>query len=118
MVIPRNRLLIRRSARRLIASVPAVVMTLLGSSCGEANVDPIGLAQTPSGECSDGGCDASLACPDGNCVCPESYSWCDGVCAHLPVDSANCGACGVQCLGGSFCAGGVCHCTRGRSYCS
>ncbi len=53
-------------------------------------------------------CEDELRCgggPNGFCT---ANACCDGVCADLLSDSANCGSCGSFCPGGAACVGGQC----------
>jgi hypothetical protein len=43
------------------------------------------------------------------CAAPRMI--CDGACVDVRTDIANCGACGLECVTGQFCAGGACRST-------
>lgn len=54
-------------------------------------------------------CDAGETCQSGECRCLAPKTACSAtVCVDLQSDSANCGTCGRDCLGGA-CAAGVCQ---------
>ena len=70
------------------------------------------------------GCGGALACPtcgsgstctENHCVlsCGQGLTACPGAnptyCANLAVDASNCGACGVVCTHGTWCANGACQ---------
>src|SRR5947209_2420832 len=42
---------------------------------------------------------------------------CDGGCADLKTDPANCGKCGKTCPMGAMCVQGSCQCPSGQSQC-
>ncbi|MCA9864059.1 MAG: hypothetical protein R2853_18710 [Thermomicrobiales bacterium] len=48
--------------------------------------------------------------------CKNGKTKCGKKCFNLGTDSANCGACGVVCSGGTSCSGGTCTCPAGESF--
>jgi serine/threonine protein kinase len=52
--------------------------------------------------------------------CPSGQTRCDGACAVLAEDEANCGACGVACAAGTQCTSGRCvtSCSAGLTDCA
>lgn len=70
-------------------------------------------------------CPAGHVCASGKCTdnCPSGTTNCNGTCAVLSEDEANCGQCGKQCLGGPNagpeCNGGQCRlsCFQGFGDC-
>lgn len=53
-------------------------------------------------------CPPSATCQSGQCACQSGTTPCGSICADLASDSAHCGACGHDCLGG-VCQGGICQ---------
>ena len=60
---------------------------------------------------------ATPACTQNGCGCAVPQSTCRGACMDLSNDSANCGACGIVCGGGSSCQAGACLCPNGSGLC-
>ena len=59
--------------------------------------------------CSDGGSTPRLdAGMDGGEGCEPPSAVCGTRCVNLETDARNCGACGMECAGGSFCSTGAC----------
>ncbi|MBL8600887.1 MAG: hypothetical protein JNK72_03090 [Myxococcales bacterium] len=50
-------------------------------------------------------------------TCGAGTTLCNGRCAPTATDSANCGACGNVCGGGTSCVNGACACPTGTSNC-
>jgi Cellulase (glycosyl hydrolase family 5)/Stigma-specific protein, Stig1 len=55
--------------------------------------------------------------PPGGSSCAAGQAVCGGSCVTLSNDSANCGACGKACAGGSTCVAGACACQSGSINC-
>ena len=53
-------------------------------------------------------CGLHRECVDGECVCEEHYSECEGECVNLYIDAANCGTCGNACSATQTCVNGIC----------
>src|SRR5450755_4214090 len=51
--------------------------------------------------------------------CADGELSCNGVCVEPMTDTANCGACGVQCMGAQLCSAGTCSltCSPGTTQC-
>jgi hypothetical protein len=56
----------------------------------------------------DNACPTDQVCTEGECVCPEGQSLCDGACIDTLTDNANCGECGTTCGLGEGCSMGEC----------
>lgn len=80
-----------------------------GTTCGTCEVCRNGAC----GAAPDGtDCGGGKVCAGGVCGCPGGQTPCNGACVDLATDPANCGRCGLSCLGGS-CVRGVCDCGGG-----
>ena len=55
-------------------------------------------------KCNQQPCPALEVCQNGSCVCAPPFTDCNGTCTSLLDDPNNCGACGVQCPPGNYCA--------------
>ncbi|HVJ90128.1 MAG TPA: LamG-like jellyroll fold domain-containing protein [Labilithrix sp.] len=56
----------------------------------------------------------------GGAACPAGATSCSGICRDLLTDTANCGACGNACTGGTVCDQGTCAatCSTGLTSCN
>ncbi|MDH5492954.1 MAG: MopE-related protein [Myxococcales bacterium] len=53
-------------------------------------------------------CPVDAICDEGVCVCADPLALCGGVCVDLERDSEHCGACDIQCQGGTSCVASTC----------
>lgn len=87
-------------------------VALLQMACGSRGPlsGPVPTGTSPDGSIPDGGVDSSV--PDGSIdagpVCPGILERCSGDCVDTDSSLINCGACGVSCGDGQFCAEGRC----------
>jgi len=93
---------------RLRCAAPLGVL-LLAVGLGACGPDDLGPGEDGGG----GGMDAG---PDG---CEPPFAMCGSVCVNTRTDALNCGGCGNECTGGTFCAEGTCtrSCPGGLSAC-
>jgi sugar lactone lactonase YvrE len=71
-----------------------------------------GSAHTPgvADDAADGAApDGTVRCEGNACTCPSGETPCSGACANVQTDLANCGGCGIACIG--VCALGRCKVT-------
>jgi hypothetical protein len=71
-------------------------------ACGASCIPPVEC-------CDDADCEEGGTCSDGTCVCSIETALCNGICADLATDGANCGACGNAC-DTNGCVNGFCTC--------
>ena len=57
--------------------------------------------------CAGAACQGGATCTAGTCACAATKTACAGACVDTLIDTANCGRCGRDCLGGA-CTGGQC----------
>ena len=53
-------------------------------------------------------CTGIKQCSEGKCICPETYTECDGYCRDIKSDVKHCGKCGQVCKVGESCQDGSC----------
>lgn len=93
-----------------LASFFGVAVLLITSTTGCV------VARTGDPDAPPPGIDAPFVLPDaprpdtGSVTCDPGLVPCDGVCARLAADDANCGSCGNACPSGTSCAIGRCDC--------
>jgi hypothetical protein len=58
--------------------------------------------------CKSADCPSGASCVNGGCVCPAGETDCEGTCADLATDGANCGSCGNGCASGEICVARFC----------
>lgn len=95
----------RSNARLSQHSWPFVTCYLfllwLGIGCTDTLVEPLVRTEEPNGK-----------------PCAPPATACSGECYDLAISNVHCGACGVSCGGGSYCAAGSCVCPDGQSMCN
>lgn len=78
------------------------------SSPVDGGVDSAPVCGAPNGPCCAGVCQGGATCSAGTCACPaDKAAACGTTCVDTKTDSANCGRCGHDCLGGT-CSAGKC----------
>lgn len=55
-------------------------------------------------------CRGGKVCQNGQCVCPDGLTECEGRCVDTQSDTQHCGGCGARCGINELCSGGECSC--------
>jgi hypothetical protein len=97
----------RAGLRALLA---AGTLLLMGENEAAAGCKKAGKKCDKNKDCCDGAkCKGNGGKKKGKCRCKSGLKDCDGTCASLADDDANCGACDLSCAADEFCSDSACQ---------